>query len=84
MCQALASTVHPRPDDQTTPCLHPWECVEQHVVYGYRCTLCHAELVYCWVCALAGIYNMHLEPECQNGHMGHVYSNNRSKYPASA
>jgi len=82
MCQALASTIHPRPDDLRPPCTHPWDSVEQSVEHGYKCALCDTVLVYCWVCAIAGLYNMHPEPECQNGHMTHIYSNNRARHPA--
>ena len=73
-------------DELKHKCRHPWEWVQMPFgSRGYFCTICRADLVFCWVCAAAGLYNMHPEPECMNGHMKMVYPHaNRGSSHVSA
>ncbi|MBB5343160.1 hypothetical protein HDF10_001110 [Edaphobacter lichenicola] len=65
------------PAVESHTCKHPFDDVQMDVEKGYHCKACDAPLVFCWVCANAGIYNMHVEPECDPGHKHAIYNSSR-------
>lgn len=73
MPMCLPKDVKAHAHDKEMPCQHPFDFVNLDPVKGWYCIACKTAVIYCWVCAAAGIYNIHVAPECENGHMQAVY-----------